>query len=227
MNYQLASQGEAQYWEDVRALLESTNYDQKGHISQRPKRQLRDNMTKAIEALEFSKAWLDGELQSAKDQHTVGWLKRKVDITLRVQKSRIAQVLLNINDEHSEVQMDLMALQLEESRAAIDQAESVQNLTKLAFIFIPLTTVCSAFGMNLKEMDNHPSIWWFVWISVVCTMAAVIAVSSWPVQAKKKLNRWIEGGPIPAGFTKTMSGDLMLKKRMTATASLQGKVSTV
>ena len=52
------------------------------------------------------------------------------------------------------------------------------DLTKLAFIFVPLSTVCSAFGMNLREMDNHPTIWWFVAVSVLCTIFAMIVSSS-------------------------------------------------
>lgn len=105
-------------------------------------------------------------------------MRGKVETTLIYEKSRIAQVLLNINDYQSEVQMDLMVLQLEENRHAIQQAVSVGSLTRLAFFFVPLSTICSAFGMNLREMDNHPSIWWFVGASVICTLAATVISSN-------------------------------------------------
>ncbi|OBT74296.1 hypothetical protein VF21_07381 [Pseudogymnoascus sp. 05NY08] len=134
-------------------------------------------MTKTIKLLEIAKGWLDEYLGNVQDDATFHDLQRKVETTLLYEKSCIAQVLLNINDHQSEVQMDLMVLQLEENRHAIQQAVSVGSLTRLAFFFVPLSTICSAFGMNLREMDNHPSIWWFVGASVICTLAAT-AISS-------------------------------------------------
>lgn len=176
-NYYLACQNEGRCWRDVRALLDTKRA--LGHVSQRPKRQFRDSMTKTIELLEIAKGWLDDSLEYATDQQAmIRDLQRKVEATLMYEKSRMKQVLLNINDHQSEVQMDLMVLQLEENRHAIQQAMSVARLTRLAFFFVPLSTICSAFGMNLREMDNHPTIWWFIAIALVCTLAATAVSSS-------------------------------------------------
>ncbi len=175
-NYHMACQNEGRCWRDVRAILDTERAI--GHVSQRPKRQFRDSMTKTIELLEIAKGWLDDSLEDAKDQETFRDLQRKVETTLLYEKARVAQVLLNINDHQSEVQMDLMVLQLEENRHAIQQAVSVGSLTKLAFFFVPLSTICSAFGMNLKELDHHPTIWWFVATSIICTFAATVISST-------------------------------------------------
>ncbi|KUJ16718.1 uncharacterized protein LY89DRAFT_733725 [Mollisia scopiformis] len=43
---------------------------------------------------------------------------------------------------------------LRESRKAIEQAEKVERLTILALIFVPLSFITSAFGMNFKELGQ-------------------------------------------------------------------------
>ena len=51
------------------------------------------------------------------------------------------------------------------SQKAILQAEDVARLTRLAFIFIPLSFTASFFGMNFSQFTNGAllSIWiWFV-----------------------------------------------------------------
>ena len=53
-------------------------------------------------------------------------------------------------------QKKLTLLQIEESRKAIQQAETVRRLTILAFIFIPLSTVCGFFGMNISGIQVFP-----------------------------------------------------------------------
>jgi hypothetical protein len=174
-NYFLACQSEGRCWRDLRAILDPGSDND--HTSQQPKRQFRDSMTKTIELLKISTDWLDRALDSVNDQTTYERLRRKVSVILTYEEARLGQVLLNINDEQNEVQMKLMVQQLEESRYAIRQAISVGQLTKLAFIFVPLATVCSAFSMNLKEMTTRPSIWLFVVIAVVCTTPAATASS--------------------------------------------------
>ncbi|KAF2117000.1 hypothetical protein BDV96DRAFT_17233 [Lophiotrema nucula] len=53
---------------------------------------------------------------------------------------------------------------VKESREAIRQAEGVAKLTRLAFIFIPLSFTCSFFGMNFAQFGTgNLAIWvWFV-----------------------------------------------------------------
>lgn len=69
--------------------------------------------------------------------------------------------------------MKLTLLQIEESRKAIQQAETVRRLTILAFVFIPLSTVCGAFGMNLRELGSDTP----AWVFGVSAASVVIATS--------------------------------------------------
>jgi hypothetical protein len=75
-------------------------------------------------------------------------------------------------------QMLLAETQLEESRKAIEQAETVKRLTRLAFVFIPISTVCSAFGMNIREMSPNPSIHIFIITVASVTFLTFLAASS-------------------------------------------------
>ena len=172
----LASQNEARCWRDVRAFAEPGRIA--GHKPQRSKRLFRDSMTKSTELMEVSKSTLDAALCNAEDQEALSMWQRKVNVLITYQKARIGQVLLNVNDEQSEVEMDLMVSQLEENRYAIEQAKTVTRLNKLAFIFVPLATVCSAFGMNIRQLDPHPSIWWFACVAIFVTFLGVIIATS-------------------------------------------------
>ena len=44
----------------------------------------------------------------------------------------------------------MSAMSIVESKKAIQEAEGVSKLTQLAFFFIPLSLVSSAFGMNAR-----------------------------------------------------------------------------
>lgn len=93
------------------------------------------------------------------------------------EEARLNQVLLNNNDEQSEVQMILTAQQLRDSRYAISQATNGGQFTNMAFIFVPLATVCYAFSMNVKEVDTHHPLWLFILVAITCATAAVIVLS--------------------------------------------------
>ena len=176
-NYYLACQNEGQCWRDLRAVLDQQSSLQ-DRTSQQPKRNFRDSMTKTIELLKISMDLLDKTLETATNQEAYQQLRRKVSVTLAYEEARLGQILLNIADEQNEVCMRLMVQQLKESRCAIDQAISVGRLTKLAFVSVPLATVCSAFSMNVRELDVRPSMWLCVVISLVCTVAAAVASSA-------------------------------------------------
>ena len=62
------------------------------------------------------------------------------------------------------VQVVMNNAMIKESREAINQAEGVVKLTRLAFVFIPLSFTTSFFGMNFKQLDGDIlGIWvWFV-----------------------------------------------------------------
>ena len=93
---------------------------------------------------------------------------------------RSLQWLLNdieqvIRSNESRLQIDLVNTQIEESRKAIQQAEVVKRLTALAFVFIPISTVCSAFGMNIQELShNLPSAWVFATVALAVAISTVI-----------------------------------------------------
>jgi len=50
---------------------------------------------------------------------------------------------------------------LEASQRSIQESYHINRLTKLAFIFIPMSFTASVFGMNVAEMAKNPSIWVF------------------------------------------------------------------
>lgn len=73
------------------------------------------------------------------------------------------------------IQLMMTDTQIKESRTAIQQAGSVKRLTVLAFIFIPISTVSSAFGMNVQQLtDNPPSIWISFAMMTTVTLVAII-----------------------------------------------------
>lgn len=61
------------------------------------------------------------------------------------------------------------AAQLIEAQKGISQARQVQGLTKLAFIFVPLSFVAGLFGMNVSVLKDYPSIWIYFVIAIPLT----------------------------------------------------------
>lgn len=74
-------------------------------------------------------------------------------------------------------QIALSQVQIAESRKAIQQTETMRKLTILAFVFIPTSTICSFFGMNVKEMDQHPRIWVF-FATLILVIALVLMIAT-------------------------------------------------
>ncbi|MCJ1433451.1 hypothetical protein MMC27_002813 [Xylographa pallens] len=67
-------------------------------------------------------------------------------------------------------------LAIQESLKASKQAVRTQNLTILAFVFIPVSTVSSIYGMNTVEIaQNNPRTWQFGLTAAVTTTAAILA----------------------------------------------------
>ncbi|KAL9594824.1 MAG: hypothetical protein Q9219_006815 [cf. Caloplaca sp. 3 TL-2023] len=94
-----------------------------------------------------------------RSRQSLQWVLNDVDHVIRSNETRL--------------QIDLVNTQIEESRKAMQQAETVKRLTALAFVFIPISTVCSAFGMNIRELSHGlPSIWIFA------TVAAAVAITT-------------------------------------------------
>ncbi|KAJ5259235.1 hypothetical protein N7478_012216 [Penicillium angulare] len=68
-------------------------------------------------------------------------------------------------------------LAISESRRASGQAVQSQNLQILAFVFIPISTVASVFGMNTLEVnESKPKMWQFAVAAIGSKiLAALIA----------------------------------------------------
>lgn len=75
-------------------------------------------------------------------------------------------------------QVQLAETQLEESRKAIQQADTIKRLTILAFVYIPIQTAASIFGMNVGELSSSPSIWIFVAVAVVM-LSITVSAAGW------------------------------------------------
>lgn len=112
------------------------------------------------------------------------WPKGKVSSDL-LQKASVAQQSLVADYEYllskslflSEkclrgMQVVMNNTMIMESEKAIAQAERVQKLTRLAFIFTPLSFTASFFGMNFLQFGQGTlNIW--LWFAVSCPVLAV------------------------------------------------------
>lgn len=82
---------------------------------------------------------------------------------------------------------------LEESRRAILSSEKIGKLTMLAFFFVPLTFICSLFGMNMRELgQGNLGIWAFFVLAVPTTVLSTI-ICFWDRMSWDSLRnyRWI------------------------------------
>ncbi|KAH7348147.1 hypothetical protein BKA66DRAFT_382139, partial [Pyrenochaeta sp. MPI-SDFR-AT-0127] len=109
----------------------------------------------------------------------LGW-PRPLDQTLRERNSALAQTLIQDYEallRRTETLSNLCKGRLHillsragivESNKAIEQAKVITKLTRLAFVFIPLSFVSSFFGMNLKPFVERPAhnLWLFFAVSV-------------------------------------------------------------
>ncbi|PMD25547.1 hypothetical protein NA56DRAFT_438367 [Hyaloscypha hepaticicola] len=66
-----------------------------------------------------------------------------------------------IRDLESTISLCSNYLSLDESQRAITRSTRTGQLTVLAFVFIPISAVASAFGMNVNVLINNPLIYWF------------------------------------------------------------------
>ena len=68
-----------------------------------------------------------------------------------------------------------------ESNKAINQAREVTNLTRLAFVFVPLSFTASICGMNLRPfVSNAHSIWWWFTIATPLLLVSLV-VMKWDI----------------------------------------------
>lgn len=75
----------------------------------------------------------------------------------------------------------LAETQLKESRKAIQQADTIKRLTILAFIYIPIQTSATIYGMNISEIvqrQRAPSVWTFA-VTTLVLLAATLLAAGW------------------------------------------------
>ena len=121
----------------------------------------------AKETLKVCGESLQHLVQQVEDQlrKTMGFVRLQLDY---IEADQQREIMHN--------QIELSQIQIAESRKAIQQTETVRKLTILAFVFIPTSTICSFFGMNIKELDNHPRLWiFFISVIIVITLVLIIA----------------------------------------------------
>lgn len=74
-------------------------------------------------------------------------------------------------------QIELSQMQIAECRKAIQQTETTRKLTIPAFVFILASTLCSFFGMNVQELDNHPRIW-VLFTTLILVVALILTIAA-------------------------------------------------
>jgi Mg2+ and Co2+ transporter CorA len=70
----------------------------------------------------------------------------------------------------------LATLRLEDSKKSIEQAVTVDRLTKLAFFFLPLNFITSAFGMNITQLGTGNAELWMFFVVVVLLGEVIVAM---------------------------------------------------
>lgn len=81
---------------------------------------------------------------------------------------------------------------IKEAQRAIVQAERVTKLTKLAFVFVPLSFTCSFCGMNFSQFSSGSNLDIWVWFAVSGPVLVLsIIFMTWDIsRAIRKLLRW-------------------------------------
>jgi Mg2+ and Co2+ transporter CorA len=62
------------------------------------------------------------------------------------------------------------AAQLAEAQKGICEARQIQSLTRLAFVFVPLSYVGTLFGMQVSALQTHPPMWTYFAIAIPLTI---------------------------------------------------------
>ncbi|PVI00669.1 hypothetical protein DM02DRAFT_671784 [Periconia macrospinosa] len=85
---------------------------------------------------------------------------------------------------------------VKQAERALEESQSLKSLTKLAFIFVPMSFVTSFLGMNVREFSgqNSQSIWLFFVVAVPLTVVAFTPLLPRPsFDVGKWVRRWKMG----------------------------------
>ena len=107
----------------------------------------------------------------AEESKSLQEAKTKIESQLQRTETLLA---VRIDQSFRDLQIELAQTQLEESRKAIKQADTVARLTILAFVFIPVGAVCGFFGMNIVEVAANGGFSFWVFGTM---MGAVLAMT--------------------------------------------------
>ena len=153
-----------------------------------------DQFSPAMEQLRYNasvidriKGCLEANQQVIEECGSASWSKttgptisRKIlELQSSLQKNHV--VLIRRCDQltsrcHGSLGILVSAAQLLEAQRSINHAKQVHKLTKLAFIFFPLSFVALIFGMNVSALQNFPPIWVYFLIAIPLTACCRIGM---------------------------------------------------
>ncbi|KAF2118093.1 hypothetical protein BDV96DRAFT_377625 [Lophiotrema nucula] len=138
----------------------------------------RQTLARQSECLKYSAQRFSLSLNNSSNNSLNGTTGKPEDESKKEIRATIQQSYEDLQDARKRVDstfQNLMStMSIVESRKAIQEAETVSKLTKLAFFFIPLTFVASIFGMNIIEFDHELKVWLWAVISVGVTFSSYV-----------------------------------------------------
>lgn len=156
---------------------------------------VRDDSWNAISMLHSREARGNGENRDEVERS----LDREQEIShaelVRDYESLLARCKLLSSRCESASSLLQSAVGLLESQESIRQNRELNKLTKLAFVFVPVSLVSSIFGMNVVEINpgSIPSVWHFFLTAVLLLILCLFLSlkNKWPTQKKFTLPRWV------------------------------------
>ncbi|KAK6525628.1 hypothetical protein TWF281_010682 [Arthrobotrys megalospora] len=142
--------------------------------------------TDPVKAFQYINSSFTQSFRSLNDHLSFPWLDNRrphmeyatntIDIALKDAK-RVMEEVTELREGIKESSALILAKEsITEARRSAVQAESVTQLTSLAFIFIPLTFATSIFGMNIDEwQESVPRFKWFIVTAISCTTITIIS----------------------------------------------------
>jgi hypothetical protein len=150
----------------------------------------------------------DTRLYMANSQNSIK-LFAKPDSTqteniLKDYQTLMDQIQIVQGDLRDYVNRHIGMLALKDSSKSVEQATMVNRLTELAFIFIPLNFVTSAFGMNLMELGTGKAELWMVFVASAILGGIIVLVVNFALSSSKKESRGFVKLDPKASATKTL-----------------------